>query len=198
MDRRKCSPVIGRMIAQGCLDLQERRSKLRIEFALDTRRTVEAAYHARDDARQRLGEDRNRQCGAPAFLVVGHNQLMAFVRTRARRLDFDMRINGPRKLAAEYGRQPFGRNCIGRTGHIPEPPGLWSHETFESDASSDFQRCKGSACRCTHCPALRSAPYDDCSDVLIKPRLTKTRLPATSIMTSRIRTLHYDMYHNYI
>src|SRR5216684_2553251 len=106
MDRRKCSPVVGRMIAQRRLDLQ-RRSKLRIEITLDTRRTVEAAYHARDDARQRLGEDRNRQCGTPAFFVVGHNQLMTFVRTRARRLDFDVRNNSSRNLATEYSRQPF-------------------------------------------------------------------------------------------
>ena len=59
MDRRKCSPIIGGMIAQRCLDL-ELRPKLRIEIALDTRRAVEAADHARDDARQRLGKDRGR------------------------------------------------------------------------------------------------------------------------------------------
>src|ERR1700687_5181184 len=122
MDRRKCSPVIGRMIAQGCLDLQERRSKLRIKIALDTRGTVEAAYHARDDARQRLGEDRARQCGATAFLVVEHDQLMAFMRTCARGPDFDVRTHGPWELPAEYGGQPFGRDCIRRTGDIFEPP----------------------------------------------------------------------------
>src|SRR5437762_2853423 len=134
------------MIAQWRLDLQLR-SKLRIEIALDTRRTVEAAYHARDDARQRLGEDRDRQCGAPAFLVVGHNQLMAFVRTRARRLDFDVRNSGPWNLATEYRRQPFGRNCMRRAGHITEPPGFWSRQTLKSNAAADFQCCKGSSCR---------------------------------------------------
>src|SRR5580704_960938 len=111
MDRRECSPVAGRMIAQRGFDLQ-RRSKLRVEITLDTRRAVEAAYHARDDARQRLGEDRNRQSGASALLVVGHNKLVAFVRTRTRRLDFDVRDNGPRTFATEYGRQPFARNGI--------------------------------------------------------------------------------------
>src|ERR1700730_130810 len=152
MNRCKCFPVVGRMIAQGWLDLQ-RGSKLRIKIALDPRGTVEAAYHARDDTRQRLSKDRDRQCGAPAFFVVGHNQLMAFVRTCARRPDFDVRNNGPRELSAEYGGQPFGRNCIWRTGDIFEPPGFWSHEMLEGNAPSDFQRCKGSTCRCTHYPA---------------------------------------------
>ena len=72
---------------------------------------------------------------------------MSFVRTRARRLDLDIGNNGPRNLATEHGGQPFGRNCIGRTGHIPEPPGLWSRQTLKSNAAADFQRCKGGRCR---------------------------------------------------
>ena len=87
-----------------------------------------------------------------AFLVVGNDQLMTFVGSRARRLDFDVGDSGSRILAAENSRQPFGRNGIGRTGHIIEPPGLGARETLERDAPSDFQRCKGGTRRCTHYP----------------------------------------------
>src|SRR6202034_3136134 len=83
---------------------------------------------------------------------------MAFVGSRARRLDFDMCDDGPRVLAAENAGKPFGRNGVGRTGHVIEPPGLRSRETLERDASADFQRCKGSTRRCTHYPAPRSLP----------------------------------------
>src|SRR5258705_5223800 len=47
---------------------------------------------------------------------------MSFVRTRARRLDLDIGNNGPRNLATEHGGQPFGRNCIGRTGRNTRTP----------------------------------------------------------------------------
>ena len=59
MNRRKRPPVVGGMIAKGSFDL-ELGTDLRKEAALHARRAVEAANHARYDARQRLGEDRNR------------------------------------------------------------------------------------------------------------------------------------------
>ena len=158
MDGCKCSPIVGGMITKRRFDL-DLRPKLRIEIPLNARGAVEAADHPRDDARQRLGEDRDRQCGAAAFLVIGHDQLMTLVGSRARRLDFDLRDNGPRILAAENGGQPFGGNGIGRTGHVIEPPGLGARQTLVRDASSDFQRCKGSTGRCTHDPTPRSLPH---------------------------------------
>src|SRR5258708_12570865 len=104
---------------------------------------------------------------------------MTFVCTCARRPDVDVRNDGPRNLGAEYSGQPFGRNCIRRTGDISEEPCLWPHQTLESNAPSDFQRCQGRTCRCTHYPAPCSTHLTPGPSSI----LSDQNLPSASITT---------------
>ena len=141
-----------RVVTHRRLDLQQR-SKLGEELAFDPRRAVEAANHARDDARERFGEDRTRQAGATPRFIVADDEPVALMRSGAGWLDDELCDHGSRMLFAKDGRQPFGRDRAWRARHIVALPCLGPGQTLEGDPSPDFQRGQSRRARCTHDPS---------------------------------------------